>query len=319
MLNASGLADTPRAHHHAAHLEHTAVHHVHEAKHTAHARQLTPIQEINAQYAAFTAAYMNVLNKYVESLDEESTGTVPVSATVSAPYTAPSAIIQVIDASVFGTEGTFSAAVLATATLGTVKLGTFSVTGSASSVPGGPADLLIIDVTKSTATNLPVGTVLTANVPTSAQTSASSIFPSYITNSTLLMATSLEAYFNSLPVTLPPENTPPHTPTQRGAIQMYVHESIAGSSSTSLQTLLSDITLPTTPGPDLEIYEAAVASAIAQSHQQLVDGIEQIYNRSLLINATAPANRLGIIYNSGTTGGTASSTTSGSTGSSTSA
>jgi hypothetical protein len=302
LLNASPAAGVhaSRAVHH---VEHATAGHSQDthAKHTT--KRLTPTQAINAQYAAFTAAFNAVLDAYVQSIDEQSTGTVSVATTVTAPYTTPSSLIEVADASVFGPEGKYSSPVTATAVIGTVSLGTFTLTGSS-------GNFLIINLAQSTATNLPVGTVLAANVPTSAQTSAASIFPSYITNSTIQMATNLVVYFNSLPIKLPPENTPPHTPVQRGAIQSYVYQNIAGSSSTSLQQLLLAITLPTTTGSDLDIYEAAVASAIAESHQRVLDGVEQIFNRTLLVNAVAPANRLGIIFNTGSTSSTSSSTTS---------
>jgi hypothetical protein len=274
-------------------------------------RRLTPTQAINAQYAAFTAAFNNVLDAYVQSINEQSSGTVSVSATLTAAYTTPDAVIEVDDASVFGPEGTYSQPVAAIATVGTVSLGTFSITGSS-------GNTLIINVGHSTAVNLPVGAVLSANVPTTAQTSAAAIFPSYITNSTTQLATNLVRYFNSLPVKLPVKNTPPHTPVQNGAIQAYVFQNIAGSVSTSLEQVLLATPLPTTPGSDLVIYQAVVASAIAQSRQFVLDGVTQIFNRNLLVNALSPANRLGESFNSSSTSGSSGSTSSGSSTSSTS-
>ena len=137
------------------------------------------------------------------------------------------------------------------------------------------------------------------------------------------MAIGLVRYFNKLPIKLPPENAPPHTPVQRGAIQSYVYQLIAGSESNSLQQLLLAITLPATAGSDLQIYQAAVDSAITLSNQQVLDSVQQIVNRTLLVNAPAPANRLGENFNSSSgsstgssTGTSASSSTSSSTGSS---
>jgi hypothetical protein len=274
-------------------------------------RRLTPAQEINAQYAAFTTAFNNVLNAYVQSINEQSSGMVSVSATVTTAYASPSPNIEVDDASVFGSEGTFSQPVVANATLGTVSLGTFTIIGSS-------GNTLIINVGQSAAINLPVGAVLSANVPTSAQTSAAAIFPSYITNSTTQLATNLVKYFNSLPVKLPVKNTPPHTPVQNGAIQAFVFQNIAGSVSTSLQQLLLATPLPTTPGSDLVIYQAAADSAIAQSRQFVLSSITQIFNRNLLVNALAPANRLGESFNSSSSGSGSSGSTSTSTGTSTS-
>ena len=113
-------------------------------------------------------------------------------------------------------------AVVASAVIGTVSLGQFTLTGSS-------GNLLIVSPTQPPTVSLPVGTVLTASVPTSAQSSAASIFPSYITDSTIQMAINLVKYFNNLPIKLPPENAPPHTPVQRGAIQTFVYQSIAGT------------------------------------------------------------------------------------------
>jgi hypothetical protein len=270
------------------------------ASHHAHAshapKRLTPVAEINAQYAAFLAAFNNVLNSYVTSLNTQSTGTVTVSAMVTAAYVPPSPVIEVDNASVFGSEGTFASPLLATATLGSApSLGQFILTGSS-------GNALTVSSSGSSQTALPVGTVLTASVPTSAQSSASSIFPSYVTNSTIQMAITLVKYFNNLPVVLPSQNAPPHTPVQRGAIQKYIYQSIASTEMTSLQQLLLDITLPATAGPDLTIYGAAVNSAVQESRIMVIGGIEQIYARTLLISANAPANRLGEDLNSSTSG-----------------
>ena len=276
----------------------------HAAASHASTRQ-TPVQKINKQYAEFTTAFNNVLGKYVQSINEQSTGQVSVSTSVQGNYATPPlpATILVQDASVFGPEGNYSAPVTATALFGNATLGTVNITGSS-------GNYLIINPSAGTAITLPSGTVLSANVPTSAQTSAISIFPSYITNSTIQMAINLVQYFNNLPIKLPPENAPPHTPVQRGAIQYYVYQNIASSMSTSLQQLLLAIPLPTTPGSDLQIYQDSVDSAIAQSNQQILDGVQQIFNRTLLVNAQAPANRLGENFNSGTGSSTGSSTTS---------
>jgi hypothetical protein len=292
------------SHNAAHHAEHAAAHEVHHTKPAAHSsRRTQPRQEINAQYQAFTTAFNNVLAAYVQSINEESSGKVSVNTTMTAAFTIGDPTIQVADASVFGPEGTLPSTILVTPTIGTVAFSPFSIMGIS-------GNLLIIDPSNPPATNLPINTSLSANVTTTAQTSAASIFPSYITSSTTLLATNLVRYFNSLPIPLPHSNTPPHTPVQENAIQMYVYQNIAGSPATSLKQVLLAISLPTTTGSDLQIYQAAVASAIEQSRQQVIDSIGQIYNRTLYVNAPAPANRLGIIYNSGTTGGTASPTPS---------
>jgi len=310
LLSASSVASL-----HAARLDHhlevTAARPIHHSAASKLPRRLTPAQQINAQYAAFTAAFDAVLAAYVQSINEQSTNTVSVSTTVTTAYTSPDSTITVADASVFGPEGMYSSSVKATATLGTVELGTFTLVGSS-------GNQLIINVGSSSAINLPVGTVIAANVSTSAQSSAATIFPSYVTSSTTLLATNLVIYFNGLPIKLPKKNTPPHTPVQNGAIQSFVYQSIAGASATSLQQSLLAITLPTTPGSDLQIYMAAANATIAESRQYVLNGITEIYNRNLLVNGQSPANRLGESFNSSggsSTGSSSSSSTSSATGS----
>jgi hypothetical protein len=305
----------------AAQIKHVARPAAHHVKVAQPHKRLTPSQAVNAAYATFTAGYTKVLNDYVKSIDEQSTSTVTVSATVTSAFTPPSSVIEVDNAAVFGPEGQFNPAVVANAVLGTASLGSVTLSGSS-------GNLLIVSSSQPLTTSLPVGTVLTASVPASAQTSASSIFPTYVINSTTQMAIGLVRYFNKLPIKLPPENAPPHTPVQRGAIQTFVYQtivgttaatleqSVAGGSSTSLQQLLLAIPLPTTTGSDLQIYKAAVASAIALSRQQLRDGIALVFNRTLLVNAQPPANRLGENFNSSSGG--SSSTGSSSSSSSTS-
>jgi hypothetical protein len=286
----------------------------HQAKvRQTHYQRLTPTEKINAEYSAFLTAFNQQLDSYVASLNETSTGTTTVSATVTVAYAAGSPTIQVDDASVFGPAGTFSSPVLAMATIGSAPpIGSFTLTGSS-------GNSLTINIADSSSIPLSIGTVLSATVSTSASSSASSIFPAYITSSTISMGDSLVEYFNNLPLKLPQQNGPPHTPTQHGAIQKYVYMSIAGNGSLfgSLQQSLEAIPLPTTPGSDLSIYMAAVTSAVAQSRQQVLSGIEQIYAGTLLISANAPANRLGETFNSSTTGGSATSSSSGTSSSST--
>jgi hypothetical protein len=286
-------------------------------------KRLTPSQAVNAAYAAFTSGYQTVLNDYVNSINEQSSNTVTATAIVTSAFNPPSSVIQVDNAAVFGPEGQFNPPVVASAVLGTTSLGAVTLSGSS-------GNLLIVSSSQPLTTMLPVNTILTASVPASAQTSASSIFPTYVINSTIQMAIRLVKYFNKLPIKLPPENAPPHTPVQRGAIQTFVYQSIvgttaatlnqsvAGGSSTSLQQLLLAIPLPTTAGSDLQIYKAAVASAIAESRQQLRDGIALVFNRTLLVNAQPPANRLGENFNSssGSSSSGSSSSTSGSSSSS---
>ena len=84
--------------------------------------------------------------------------------------------------------------------------------------------------------------------------------------------------------------------------------SIAGNGIAfpSLEQSLLAISLPSTPGADLDIYKATVDSAVEQSRQQVLSGMQQIFAGTLLISANAPANRLGEIFNTGTSSGTSS-------------
>ena len=119
----------------------------HHAKAAHPPKRLTPAQEINAQYAIFTAGFAKTLNDYVNSINEESTSDVSVQATVTATYTPPAAVIQVDDASVFGPEGVFSPQVTANALVGTVSLGQFTLSGSS-------GNLLIVNTTQSPSVEL---------------------------------------------------------------------------------------------------------------------------------------------------------------------
>jgi hypothetical protein len=274
--------------------------------------RLTPTQEIDTQYAQFLSDFRKVEQDYIASLSQTSSSTVAVSATVTAPYTAGFPTIQVDDPAVFGPQGTFSTPIVATALVGSVSVGKFTLTGSS-------GNLLTINVAQSSNISLDAGTILTANVTVSAANSAGSIFPSFIINRTGLLGINLVTYFNMLPIRLPKDNAPPHTPTQRGAIQTYVYDQAVGSQPTSLQQALLAIPLPATPGADLQIYDAAVAAAVAQSRQQMLDGVQGIFAGTIRISAPAPANRLGVSLNGGMatgstgTGLTGTSSTSSST------
>ena len=253
-------------------------------------RRVTPAAEINAQYNAFASDFATVENLYVKSLTEQSTGTVPVTTTVMAAYTAGSNVMQVVNASVFFPPGAIPPV-------------TATATGPSGSVLGFFSFQAILDTTTlsvnvppaSSLVNLPVGTLLTASVPPSSQASAASLFPSFITNRANQMAIDLVQYFNSLPLKLPYFNTPPHTPNNRGAIQNYIYSSIAGSGTTSLLQSLLAIPLPTTAGTDLQIYNLTVVSAIEQSRIQTLNGVSEIYARQLRVAAPIPNNRYGVI------------------------
>ena len=269
------------------------------------ALRVTPTAEINAQFAAFLADFVLVEEAYVQSIVNGSTSTITVTANLTAPYTYPSTQMQVDNAAVFGPNGVFTTPVNASASLGGVPVGASYV------LTGRSGNTLIINTATSSNSNLAQGATLTASVQSTSQTSAASIFPSFITNRTQQMAINLVNYFNSLPLRLPYFNAPPHTPNQRGAIQKYVYNQIAGNGLTtpSLQQSLSAITLPTTAGADLTIYNAAVASAV-ESVAPAGSGRDQPnLCRAAEDLAPAPANRLGIIANTSSDGSDSIGTT----------
>src|SRR5271157_4902401 len=252
----------------------------------AHApvRRVTPAAEINAQYNAFASDFQNE-EAYVASLQRQQTsGTMTVgSTTLTQAFTAGSTTMQVANASVFGPSGTFTPPFTATALAQNQTPEQFSLlnrTGNTLSVTGLNFDF-------------PIGAIIQATLTSLLKPNAASIFPSFITNRTNQMAIDLVQYFNGLPLKLPFFNTPPHTPNNRGAIQSYVYNSIAGSGSTSLQQSLLAIPLPTTAGYDLQIYNATVASAIEQSRIQTLNGVSEIYAGQLRVAGPIPNNRYG--------------------------
>lgn len=269
--------------------------------------RLTPTAKINAEYASFLADFRKVESAYIQSINDQASGTVAVAASVTSVYSIGSSVMQVDNASVFGPVGTFSTPVIATATIGNVLVGQYVLNGRVDN------STLIVDPTQSTQASLPVGAVLSANVPATSQSSAAAIFPSFITNRANEMAISLVQYFNNQPTKLPRFNAPPHTPNQRGAIQKYVYQQIVGSASTSLLQSLLAIPLPTTTGPDLTIYDAAVNSAVVQSRTQTLNGVRQVFAGKLLVPIPAPNNRLGVLFNTGSSGGSTTGSSGGST------
>jgi hypothetical protein len=195
--------------------------------------------------------------------------------------------MQVNNASVFFPNGS-TTPVTATATQNSFPVGSFYLTGHS-------GNTLFVSPSVSSPVDLGIGAVLTATVATNGQTSAASIFPSFITNRANQMAIDLVQYFNSLPLKLPYFNTPPHTPNNRGAIQNYVYSAVAGGGTTSLLQSLLAIPLPTTAGSDLDIYNETVASAIEQSRIQTLNGVSEVYAGQLRVAATFPNNRYGVV------------------------
>src|SRR6185312_15637875 len=99
----------------------------HHARGHAASKRVGPAQEINKQYAQFLAAFRTVEEAYVTTLNQPATNLTTVTTTVVAPYPAGSPVMQVANAAVFGPAGTFSPEVVATASIGGIPLGTFSL------------------------------------------------------------------------------------------------------------------------------------------------------------------------------------------------
>ncbi|MGA2705012.1 MAG: hypothetical protein ABSH35_28455 [Isosphaeraceae bacterium] len=263
----------------------TDAHHV-----RATAARVTPVAEINAEYCAFMSDFKKVEGYYVTAINEQSSTTVPVTATVTANY--PSAFgtgsIQVNDnnASMFFPTGS-TTPVTATATGGNGSvIGTLYLTNFV-------GNMLLVGHTTPSSLTVPTGSTLSASVPSSSVASAASIFPSFITNRANQMAIDLVQYFNGLPLKLPYFNTPPHTPNNRGAIQNYVYGAVAGGGTTSLLQSLLAIPLPTSDGSPVDIYNETVMAAIEQSRIQTLNGVSEVYAHQLRVAITSPNNRYG--------------------------
>ncbi len=299
MLSADS-ARAAHAAHHAGHVEASS----HSRKHSAASERVTPAKEINNQYAQFSALFQTAVQSYVGTLYQSSTGTVSVTATLTAPYSAGTASMQVNDAAVFGPAGTYPNIVDATAYVGTVSVGQVAILGSS-------GNTLAIQTSGTTTPSLATGTILTAQVPSSASSSAGTIFPSFITANSQQLAVKLVSYFNSLPFKLPRMFAFPHQDARSGALQQYVYQIVAGAAATSLEQTLLAVTLPQTPGGDLQIYQSAVTTAINASRLQMLDGVQQIFSGKLQVVPTSASS------SSTSSAGTSSTSTTG-TGSSSS-
>jgi hypothetical protein len=285
---------------------HPAAHSRHHAKAHPSSEWVGPAREINTQYAKFLAAFRMVEESYVSTLNQKLNNKVSVSTTLTAPYAAGSPTMQVADAAVFGPAGTFNPEVQATALIGGISFGTFYLKGNS-------GNQLVIDVSNSANIPLNTGTVLTANVTVSASNSAAAIFPSYISSSTTQLAVTLVQYFNNLPIPLPRKYAPVHQDPQTGAIQQYVYQQIAGAQANSLEQVLLAIPLPATPGGDLQIYDAAVNSAVATSRLAVLDGVKQIFAGKHQVAAvtSSSTSATGTTSTSGSSTSGSSATTSG--------
>jgi hypothetical protein len=299
LLPSADPASVAHASAYAAQVRPLARHARHSDAATKTSARTTPAEQIKKQYALFVANFQTVLNSYVAALTEQSTGTVPVSTTLTAPYLAGSASMQVADGSLFSTA-TPLAPVSASAVVGTTSVGTISVIGTSGNV-------LAINTAQSSLINLSTGTTLAANVPTSASSAAASIFPGYITSSTIQLAVNLVSYFNSVPFKLPRMFAFPHQNQRTGALQQYVYQVVASTGPDSLRTILLSVALPATPGGDLQIYQAAVTAAVDASESQMLSNVQQIFAGKLQVVPTS------LVSSSSSSSGTASTSTTGST------
>ena len=214
---------------------------------------------------------------------------------MTAAYTSGASSIQVNDAAAFFPSGS-TTPVTATATLGSFPIGSFYLTGYSGTT-------LFVNPTASSPVSLSPGTILTATVTVSGQTSAASIFPSFITSRTNQMAIDLVQYFNSLPLRLPYFNAPPHTPNSRGAIQNFVYGSVAGGGTTTSQqqALVAPPAATIAAGHPLADHggfrpanlqrDGRVGSS-TQSRIQTLNGVSQIYAGRLLVSAPSPKQPL---------------------------
>ncbi len=274
----------------------------HVSRTPAASGRVTPAQEVRKVYSQFLANFQAAETSYVQSLTQQATSTVTVVTTLTTPYLAGSATMNVLDPGVFGSP-TQTSPVTAYAVAGGAQVGVFQIIGIS-------ATQVAINTTSSSLVNLAQGTQLTAQVPQTAATSSASIFPGYITSSTQLMAVQLVNYFNSLPFKLPRMFALPHQSQRAGALQQQVYQLVAGSGPVSLRSQLNAISLPQTPGADLQIYDAAVRTVITSSELQMLGDIQQIFANKLPVIPSNNNNNSGLT----TTGGTGSTASTGTTG-----
>jgi hypothetical protein len=264
--------------------------------------RVTPAQQVRKLYSQFVTNFQAVENSYVQSLTQQSTSMVTVVTTLTTPYLAGSATMNVQDPAVFGSP-TQASPVTAFAVAGGAQVGVFQIIGTSSTQ-------VAINTTSSSLVNLAQGTQLTAQVSQTAASGASSIFPNYITTSTQQMAVQLVNYFNSLPFKLPRMFALPHQSQRAGALQQQVYQLVAGSGPVSLRSQLNAITLPQTPGGDLQMYDATVRAAITASELAMLGDIEQIFANKLPVIPSNNNNVSGLTANGGT-GTTAGTGTTG--------
>jgi hypothetical protein len=273
-------------------------HHVTRASSSSSASgRITPAQEINKQYDLFLKNFQNQEALYVQTFSKQASSSRTVRTFLTAAYQPGSLEMQVQDAAVFGL-GVTPSGLSATALVNGSPTGVVSIIGILSTTT------LLINPGASSTPPLPVGTVLTATVPSTATSSAGTIFPSYITASSQQLAVNLVSYFNNLPFKLPRKFAFPHQPQQSGALQQYVAQVVVGASFASLEQTLLVIALPLTPGSDLQIYDNTVTTAVNASRVRMLNGVQQIFANKLPV---IPTNVLSSSSTSGT--GTTTGTT----------
>ena len=221
------------------------------------------------------SAFTNVLNDYVNRSTSNPPTHVTVSATVTAAYTPPSAVIQVDDASVFGPEGTFTPPIVANAIIGTVSFGSVTLTGSS-------GNLLIVSIRAAADGFIARRHRSDSQRPHLGAKQRRIDLPDvhhrqhdpdgHQSGEVLQQASDQAARRRTRRRTRPFSAVRSRRSSIEVSPALRRRASISirtAASPPSLQQLLLAIPLPTTAGSDLQIYKAAVTSAIAESHQQL--------------------------------------------------
>ena len=95
---------------------------------------------------------------------------------------------------------------------------------------------------------------------------------------TFAMSQSLVTYFNRLPIALPKTPGPYRTSRPRTAIQTFIANRLTGQDPSSLVQTLQAIPLPGSAGPPLALYSASLATAIAKSRQEILEGVRLLFS-----------------------------------------
>ncbi len=238
--------------------------------------QLYPATEINSQYDAFASDFFQkLLPSYVKEVGNSATTPTVASGSLAVAH-APNSGSFVLQPGQGAQFGTISGQLVVTATVtpGTSPL-LYTVTGRTGDTLTGVTPFFA----GTPDSQLPVGTTIQASINSGgAATNAGAVLQAAITQRANQMAQTLVRYFNSLPLQLLPQSLGlPRQPGPRTILQQFVYNNILANNATSLLGTILSIPLPTDTDGALDIYKAAVTSAIEASRTSTIDGVQRIW------------------------------------------